>query len=87
MPLGSNLATRTPGVHSFHRLTVGKYSKVSISKASRRIVIKLHTQHHWAEERLHLVFGQIGLELWLPLQHIHYKYKMSGNSASIYVTS
>ena len=33
---------------SFHRLTTGKPSSINISKASKRILIKLYTQHQMA---------------------------------------
>ena len=59
-----------PGVDSLHRLPIGKHSNINISKASRLILIKLYTQHHWAIGGLHIVWGQIRVELWFPWQHI-----------------
>ena len=46
MPLGSNLAMPRGSVVSLD--LTRKTSKIQYSKASRQILIKLHTQHHWA---------------------------------------
>ena len=45
-----------PGVDSLHRLTMGKHSNINISEASRRILIKLHTERHWAVEKVAYCF-------------------------------
>ena len=45
-----------PGLDCIYRLTVGKHSNISISKASRQILIKLHTQHHWAVGKITYCF-------------------------------
>ena len=42
-----------------------KTSKFNISKASRQILIKLHTQHHWAEGKVAFCFWTDRLELCL----------------------
>ena len=44
------------GVDSLHRLTIGKYSNINISKTSGRILVKLHTQHHLAIGKIALLF-------------------------------
>ena len=44
------------------------FSKKYISKINviLPIVIKFYDKHHQVGERLHKIFGLIGLELWLP---------------------
>ena len=57
-------------IDSLHRLTIGISSIINISKASWWILIKLYTQHYWAVGKVEYCFGQVGLELWLPRQHV-----------------
>ena len=45
------------------------FIEVYISKVNLPI-LKFHVKHNQVGERLHKVFGLIGLELWLPWQHI-----------------
>ena len=51
---------QAPGVNSLHRFTTGKTSKINISKASRWILYKLHTQHH-------LAVGKVAHCFWADL--------------------
>ena len=44
------------GVDSLHRLTIGKHSNINNSKESWYILIKLHTQRHWAVEKVAYCF-------------------------------
>ena len=67
-----------PGINSLYRLTIGKHSNINTSKASRWILIKLSTQHHWAVEKI-VYCWQIGLELWLTWQHIRFNGKIENN--------
>ena len=48
------------------------FIEVDISKVSWPILIKFLVKHNQVAERLHKVFRLIGLELWLPWQHIYY---------------
>ena len=48
----------TLGVYSLHRRTIGNKSKFNISKTSKGILIKSHTQHHWTA-------GRVAYCLWL----------------------
>ena len=43
-------------------------SNMNISATSGPIATKFYLKHHWVGERLHLVLGQIRLELWFPWQ-------------------
>ena len=45
-------------------------SNMNISATSGRIATQFYLKHHGVGERLHQVFGQIGLELWFPWQQI-----------------
>ena len=45
-----------PGVDIVHRLTMGKHANINIFKASWRILIKLHIQHHLAVEKVAYCF-------------------------------
>ena len=42
----------SPGVDTLHRLSTGKPSNINVSKGSRQISVKFHTQYHLAEGKL-----------------------------------
>ena len=50
-------SSRRPCVRPF------TFSNMNISPTSRPFATKFYLKHHWGGERLHQVFGQIGLEL------------------------
>ena len=47
---------------------VSTLSNMNISETNGLIATKFYLKHHWVGERLHLVLGQIGSELWFPWQ-------------------
>ena len=75
MPLGSNVATARVVV-SLHRLTIENHSKFNISKASRWILIKLHTQHDWA-------VGKVAYCFWISGCHGNIYVLMGKKSSSL----
>ena len=81
MPLGSNLATPRGSIVSFDLLWE-KHSNIGISKASRWILIKLPTHHHWAVGKVTSCIWA-DLEVWLPWQHINFNEKKSSRLTAL----
>ena len=64
------------GVDSLHRLTMGKHQY--LQKASWRFLIKLHTQHHWAVEKVAYCFWTDRTGTLVAMATYSFKWKTQG---------